>query len=43
MSSVDILSAILPEDEQDEMPTGYSIVGHVGMTLILLMIILIPF
>ncbi|KAI9838647.1 MAG: hypothetical protein M1819_004961 [Sarea resinae] len=26
----DIMSAILPEDEQDELPTGFSIVGHVA-------------
>ena len=26
----EIMSAILPEDEQDELPTGFSIVGHVG-------------
>ena len=30
MMSVDILTSVLPEDEQDELPTGYSIVGHVG-------------
>ena len=24
------MSAILPEEEQDEYPTGFSIVGHVG-------------
>ena len=27
----DIMHAILPEDEQSELPTGFSIVGHVGM------------
>ncbi|KAI9819532.1 MAG: tRNA(m(1)G37)methyltransferase [Pycnora praestabilis] len=26
----DIMSSILPEDEQDELPTGFSIVGHVA-------------
>lgn len=29
----DIMSAILPEEEQDEFPTGFSIVGHVGAFL----------
>ena len=24
------MSAILPEAEQDDLPTGFSIVGHVG-------------
>jgi hypothetical protein len=24
------MSSILPEDEKDEYPTGFSIVGHVG-------------
>jgi hypothetical protein len=24
------MSAILPEEEQNEYPTGFSIVGHVG-------------
>lgn len=26
----DIMTAILPEDEQGEVPTGFAIVGHVG-------------
>ncbi|KZF23747.1 hypothetical protein L228DRAFT_238268 [Xylona heveae TC161] len=26
----DIMTSILPEDEQDELPTGFSIVGHVA-------------
>ncbi|KAL9613867.1 MAG: hypothetical protein Q9167_001604 [Letrouitia subvulpina] len=26
----DILSAILPEDEQNELPTGFSVVGHIA-------------
>jgi len=26
----DIMSAILPEDDQDELPTGFSVVGHIG-------------
>lgn len=26
----DIMSAILPESEQDDLPTGFSIVGHIG-------------
>ena len=26
----EIMSAILPEGQQDELPTGFSIVGHVG-------------
>ena len=30
----DIMSAILPEAEQDEFPTGFSIVGHVGASVI---------
>ena len=25
------MTAILPEEEQDELPTGFTIVGHVGM------------
>ena len=27
------MSAILPEAEQDEFPTGFSIVGHVGASV----------
>jgi hypothetical protein len=27
---VEIMKAILPEDSQDEIPVGFSIVGHVG-------------
>ena len=27
----DIMSSILPEDEQDELPSGFTIVGHIGM------------
>ena len=27
----DIMSAILPESEQDDLPTGFSIVGHIGV------------
>ena len=27
----DIMTAILPEAEQDELPTGFSVVGHVGV------------
>ena len=26
----DIMDAILPEEEQEDYPTGFSIVGHVG-------------
>lgn len=26
----DIMDAIIPEGEQDELPVGFSIVGHVG-------------
>ena len=29
------MSAILPEAEQDEFPTGFSIVGHVGASVLL--------
>ncbi|KAL8795524.1 MAG: hypothetical protein Q9195_001945 [Heterodermia aff. obscurata] len=29
----DIMTAILPEEDQDELPTGFNIVGHVGMKL----------
>ena len=25
------MGAILPEEDQDDLPTGFSIVGHVGM------------
>lgn len=25
------MSAILPEDDQSEIPVGFSVVGHVGM------------
>ena len=28
------MSAILPEAEQDEFPTGFSIVGHVGASVV---------
>ena len=27
----DIMTAIMPEEEQDDLPTGFTIVGHVGM------------
>lgn len=27
----DIMGAVLPEDEQEELPTGFSCVGHIGM------------
>ena len=27
----DIMTAILPEEDQDELPVGFNIVGHVGM------------
>ena len=27
------MSAILPENEQDEIPVGFSVVGHVGTKL----------
>ncbi|KAL8850819.1 MAG: hypothetical protein Q9221_004233 [Calogaya cf. arnoldii] len=30
----DIISAILPENEQDEIPVGFSVVGHVGMKIV---------
>lgn len=30
----DIMSALLPEAEQDEFPTGFSIVGHVGASAV---------
>lgn len=30
------MSSILPEDEQDELPSGFSIVGHIGKFLRLL-------
>ena len=33
----DIMSAILPEDEQDEFPSGFSIVGHVGASVNLIL------
>lgn len=29
----DIASAILPTDENDEIPSGFTLVGHVGRTL----------
>lgn len=25
------MTSILPEDEQDELPSGFTIVGHIGM------------
>lgn len=28
--SVDIMESVLPEDAQDEIPVGFTIVGHVG-------------
>ena len=28
--AVEIMKAILPEEDQDEIPVGFSIVGHVG-------------
>jgi len=27
------MEALLPEDAQEEIPTGYAIVGHIGMLL----------
>lgn len=30
----DIIQAILPAEEGDEVPTGFSLVGHVGETTI---------
>lgn len=27
----EIMSAVLPEDEQEELPTGFSCIGHIGM------------
>ncbi len=30
----DIMSAILPEAEQDDLPTGFTIVGHVGAFMV---------
>lgn len=30
-STDDIMSAILPEEELEEIPTGFTIVGHVGI------------
>ena len=33
MLADDIMDAIIPEGEQDELPTGFSIVGHVGKGL----------
>lgn len=30
-SIVDIMTSILPEDAQGEIPVGFSIVGHIGM------------
>lgn len=29
----EIMGAVLPEDEQEELPTGFSCVGHIGMHL----------
>lgn len=29
----EIMGAVLPEDEQEELPTGFSCVGHIGMYL----------
>jgi len=29
------MSSILPDDEKDEYPTGFSMVGHVGMFMIM--------
>lgn len=29
----EIMSAVLPEDEQEELPTGFSCIGHIGMYL----------
>ena len=29
-SGGDIMSSILPEGEQDELPSGFSITGHIG-------------
>ena len=31
----DIMAAILPEAEHDEIPTSFSVVGHVGTKLII--------
>jgi tRNA (guanine37-N1)-methyltransferase len=31
----DIMTSLLPEDAQDEIPVGFAIVGHVGMVSIL--------
>lgn len=30
----EIMSAVLPEDEQEELPTGFSCIGHIGMYLV---------
>ena len=27
---VDIMNAVLPEEAQEELPTGFNVVGHVG-------------
>ena len=40
LSIDDIMSAILPENDQDEIPTGFSIVGHVGKTVFTLIMII---
>lgn len=29
-AAVEIMKAILPEEDQEEIPVGFSIVGHVG-------------
>jgi tRNA (guanine37-N1)-methyltransferase len=29
----DIMTSLLPEDAQEEIPVGFSIVGHIGMEL----------
>lgn len=30
-TSDDIITSVLPEDAQEEIPVGFAIVGHVGM------------
>ena len=34
MAVDDIMSSILPKDKQEEIPVGFSIVGHVGTSVL---------
>ena len=36
------MSAILPNDEQEELPSGFTIVGHVGTGILCLFLRFVP-